>query len=61
MLAQIQLAGKSSGLKFIHAMKSAVAVIHKVQIRGGGPWTQKDECHMMRQGGTLGIVGMNAA
>ena len=25
------------------------------------PWTRKDECHMVRQGGTLGFIGMNAA
>ena len=31
MLAQIQLAGKTSGLKFVQAMKSAIAVIHKVE------------------------------
>ena len=30
MLTQIQLAGKTNGLKFIHAMKAAVAAIHKV-------------------------------
>lgn len=33
MLAQIQLAGRTSGLNFDQAMKSAVAVIHKVKYR----------------------------
>ena len=31
MLAQIQLAGKTSGLKFQQALKTAVTVIHKVR------------------------------